>query len=284
MSDPEVDDRPRPPGDPAFSDALTFSFADPAATVCGVARLGLSGGGASGLVMLFRDGEQLSVVADGEGTPGTAWEEVRAAGLATEALADRGWALRGTGDVSFELRFDPVGPPLVLDASSAVGRAGGMEGFDHVCRVSGSFGGAPFAGMGQRGRSWGAPDWDRMSLARTVTAWFDDDHAFSALAVRPAQASSHADEAVAAFLLDGERLDVSEARLSTTYDAQERQRAAGLEVYLGPEEEFPRRLAGEVAAGSSLDLGRLRLDCAFFRWRWDGRTGAGRYDVLRRTS
>lgn len=283
MSDPELDDAPRPPGDPGFSDALTFSFADPEGTVCGVARLGLSDGGASGLVMLFRDGEQLTVLADGEGTPGAAWDEVRAAGLATETPAAGGWALRGTGDVPFDLRFDPVGPPLVLDASSAVGRAGGMEGFDHVCRVSGTFGGAAFAGMGQRGRSWGAPDWERMTLARTVTAWFDDDHAFSALAIRPARASSHAEEAVTAFLLDGGPRDVAEARLSTTYDAQERQRAAGLEILLGPEEEFPRRLAGEVVAGSSLDLGRLRLDCAFFRWRWDGRTGSGRYDVLRRT-
>jgi hypothetical protein len=33
--------------------------------------------------------------------------------------------------------------------------------------------------------------------------------------------------------------------------------------------------------GTSLDLGRLRLDCAFFRWRMDGRTGFGRYDILR---
>jgi len=67
VSDPELDDAPRPPGDPGFSDALTFSFADPEGTVCGVARLGLSDGGASGLVMLFRDGEQLTVLADGEG-------------------------------------------------------------------------------------------------------------------------------------------------------------------------------------------------------------------------
>jgi hypothetical protein len=37
-------------------------------------------------------------------------------------------------------------------------------------------------------------------------------------------------------------------------------------------------------AGTSLDLGRLRLDCAFFRWRSGGREGVGRYDVLRRIS
>jgi hypothetical protein len=38
-----------------------------------------------------------------------------------------------------------------------------------------------------------------------------------------------------------------------------------------------------VACGTSLDLGRLHLDCAFFSWRMEGRAGVGRYDVLRRT-
>jgi hypothetical protein len=37
-----------------------------------------------------------------------------------------------------------------------------------------------------------------------------------------------------------------------------------------------------VACGTSLELGRLRLDCAFFDWRMEGRVGVGRYDVLRR--
>jgi hypothetical protein len=121
-----------------------------------------------------------------------------------------------------------------------------------------------------------------MALARTVTAWFDDEHAFSGVAVRPAKASDHAGEATSAFLLDGVPAEVADARLSTTYDADGRQRAAGAELYVGPEDDYPARLAGEVVAGTSLDLGRLRLDCAFFRWRWAGRQGAGRYDVLRR--
>ena len=64
--------------------------------------------------------------------------------------------------------------------------------------------------------------------------------------------------------------------------ASGRQRHAGLELWVG-EDGFPRRAAGEVLCGTTLDLGRLRLDCAFFRWRMDGREGVGRYDVLRRT-
>ena len=37
-----------------------------------------------------------------------------------------------------------------------------------------------------------------------------------------------------------------------------------------------------MLCGTTLDLGRLRLDAAFFRWRMEGRMGVGRYDVLRR--
>ena len=35
------------------------------------------------------------------------------------------------------------------------------------------------------------------------------------------------------------------------------------------EDAYARRAAGEVACGTTLDLGRLRLDCAFFRWRME---------------
>ena len=44
-----------------------------------------------------------------------------------------------------------------------------------------------------------------------------------------------------------------------------------------------RRAAGEVLCGTTLDLGRLRLDCSFLAWRMEGRVGVGRYDILRRS-
>ncbi|MCW2991151.1 MAG: hypothetical protein JWM73_1745 [Solirubrobacterales bacterium] len=280
----ELDDAPRGGGANGFSDALTYAFSDPGGDVCGVARLGLAEGGASGLVLVFRGGEPAAVKADGEGTAGPAWEQVSAAGLTTETLEPgRRWRVRFDGDVPFDLEFAAVGVPFVLPPESPAAEAGGMEGFDHVCRVSGTVGGEPFDGRGQRGRSWGAPDWDKMLLARTLSAWFDDEHALSAVSIRPAKASSHADERSTVLLLAGEEArEVAEPRLSTTYDAEERQRAAGLELYVDADDEFAARVAGEVVAGTSLDLGRLRLDCAFFRWRMQGREGVGRYDVLRR--
>lgn len=253
------------------TEALTYAFASPEGELCGIARIGQAEGRTSGLVLLFRDGEPVAVSADGDGP----------AGLTTEG--DGPWRIGYDGDVPFELEFTAAGAPLELGSDTAAGRAGGMQGSDVVCRVSGTVGGTPLDGVGQRGRSWGDPDWESMTLARTLTAWFDDGRAISAVAVRPAKATSHADEAVTAMLLDEAGAHaIADPRWSTTYDGEERQRAAGLELYVGEEDEYPMRAAGEVVAGTTLDLGRLRLDCAFFRWRMHGRGGVGRYDVLRK--
>jgi hypothetical protein len=273
-----------------MNDAVTYAFADPHGEVCGVARLGLSDGTASGLAVIFRGGEPIAVHAETDAhTDGSDVDAVAVAGLRAEAVApDGGWQLHFGGDVEVDLGFEAVGPALELDPESEAAKAGGMAGFDHFCRVHGQVGGAPFEGLGQRGRSWGAPDWEKMALARTLSAWMDG-HAVAAVAVRPAKAKSHADERIAAFVFDGDREEdpirsVADPRISTAYDEEGRQRRAGLELYVAEDDPYPRRAAGEVVAGTSLDLGRLRLDCAFFRWHMEGRVGLGRYDVLRHIS
>jgi len=137
---------------------------------------------------------------------------------------------------------------------------------------------------------WGAPDWERIALARAVSAWLREDLAVAVTAVRPVKAKSHADEALAASLftaLDEDAtvtaVTIPEVRLSTTTDADGRQRRAGFELFRD-EEDPGRRAAGEVLCGTSLELGRLRFDCSFFLWRMNGLTGVGRYDVLRRAT
>jgi hypothetical protein len=79
-------------------------------------------------------------------------------------------------------------------------------------------------------------------------------------------------------------VEIDNARLSTTYDADGHTRRAGLELWPAGEDEWARRGAGEVLCGSSLDLGALRLDCAFFRWHLEGNAGVGRYDIVRRSA
>jgi hypothetical protein len=289
-------DAPRPRTGEGFSDAVTVAFGDERADLYGIARLGLADNGASGLAILFHRGQPVVVRAEGgveAGAPAS-WDEVSAAGLDMEVVEPlRAWQLHFAADeASLNLDLRALGALAELDPEHPVARAGGMAGFEQACRVTGSatVGDARVEvdALGQRGNSWGTPDWGRIALARTVAAWLDDELAVSLTAIRPAGARQHEDERVAATVLDRDpesgadrASPVLDARLSTTYDGDGRQRAAGLELYLD-EEGYPRRAAGEVVCGTTLDLGRLRLDCAFLRWRMEGRTGVGRYDVLRR--
>jgi hypothetical protein len=281
---PDLED-PRPQGPEGFSDAVTFSFGDPEADVYAVARLGLSGeASASGLGLVFSGGEPVAVQADGVvDVNERAWSAIDAAGLATAIERPlEAWTLSFASDAA---TFD-----LQVGALSAPGEMadGGMEGYEQLCRFTGD---ATVGGrrvtidcLGQRGHSWGAPDWEQMALARTLGVWMGDDLGVSLLAIRPAGSDRHDQESIAAYVYDGgEPVRVEDPRLSTGYDGEQRQRRAGLELWI--DEESPaRRAAGEVVCGTSLDLGRLRLDCAFLRWHMEGREGVGRYDILRRVA
>jgi hypothetical protein len=75
---------------------------------------------------------------------------------------------------------------------------------------------------------------------------------------------------------------VEEPRLATTTDDAGRQIRAGLELWVDKDDDYPTRGLGEVVTGSTLELGALRLDVAFFVWHIEGRTAIGRYDVIRR--
>jgi hypothetical protein len=117
----------------------------------------------------------------------------------------------------------------------------------------------------------------------TVTAWLADDRGVAMTAARPARAKGHGDDDRWAALLAPEATQrVDDPRLSTTYDGDGRQRRAGLELWMDEDSGHARRAAGTVLCGSTLELGQLRLDCAFMRWTMEGATGVGRYDVLRR--
>jgi hypothetical protein len=272
----------------AATDSLTFSFGDADAELYGLARLGLSDGARQGsaLALLFSGREPVAAVAHGSlPVDGATWERLELGGVRTaiEAPLAR-WTVGfdGPDGQGFELVFEAVGQPAPTPV------LGGMAGYEQPCRVRGTVRAAgarrTIDGLGQRGRSWGDADWERIELARTVTAWTDGPTA-ALTAVRPAGAASHADEATWAALWEPERrLEIDAGRLSTTYDADGHTRRAGLELWPAGEEEWARRGAGEVLCGSSLDLGALRLDCAFFRWHLEGRAGVGRYDIVRRAT
>jgi hypothetical protein len=278
-----------------FGDAVTFAFGDVGQGIHGSARLGLVPGEparASGLGLLFRGGELVAVDATGgidlEGEAD--WRELEAGDVRTTIERPlEAWDVVYDGDDGgFELRFEAISAPAELSAGAIAASAADLQGYEQLCRVTGTVrtgdGRAQVDCLGQRGHQWGAPDWERIALARTVSAWFDDGHGVTLASVRHGDASAHGHEAISAWLLDRERIvTVGEPLVSTTLDGEGRQLRAGLELWEDRDERpYPHRAAGEAVCGTTLDLGRLRLDCAFFQWRMEGRRGVGRYDVLRR--
>jgi len=288
-----ADESPRARDDPAFRDAVTFSFGDPVAQLHGLARVGIGGGGASGFAVVYAGDELAGASTQAQadaGVPDT-WDALSAAGVSCAVITPlQSWTARYEGaDAAFELRFEALSTPAVLDPEGPVARAGGMEGYEQLCSVTGQVrhGGRSHSVrcLGQRGHGWGTPDWSRIELARTLSAWMGADRAVTLTAVRPAKAKHHDEEAVGGFLIDrGEPVAIFDPRLSTTYDDELRQRRAGLELWMSEEAGHARRAAGAAVCGTTVDLGDLRLDSAFFAWRMEGRVGSGRYDVLRRVN
>jgi hypothetical protein len=275
---------PRPLRKPGDTDAVAFSWADPEAGLYGLARIAGGAGadgaaGSSALAVAFAGREPLGAIA-------VAGAEPRAEVTAEiEAPLER-WTVRAEGEVTFALTFEALTPPAEYGGRQPVVRAGGMEGYEQLCSVCGtvSVGGRerPVRGSGQRGHSWGNPDWDRIALTRAVGAWLDDGTGVALTTVRPITAETHADEAGWGAMLDTERSrTVDEVRLSTTTDGAGRQIRAGLELWI-ESDDHPSRGTGEALTGSTLELGALALDVAFFSWHVDGRSGVGRYDVIRR--
>jgi hypothetical protein len=287
-------ERARPAEGEGFADSVTIAFGDESAGAYGVARLGIVPGPAprlSALAVVFADGKPVGAVAQGQietaGEP--VWDALEAAGVRMETAEPlTAWRAAFAGDgAGFDVSLSALTAPIKLPETAAAAQAGGMRGYDQLCRVEGTVtaGGRErrIEALGQRTHSWGTADWDRMETVRTVSVWLGDDRALGLSAIRPAGAGGHEAEAVSAWLLaETGAAELEEARLSTTYDAEGRQRRAGLECWEREDSDYPHRIAGEAVVGSTLELGRLRYDCAFFHWRMEGREGAGRYDILRR--
>lgn len=151
-----------------------------------------------------------------------------------------------------------------------------------LCRVTGTVGDRTVRCLGTVAETRTAPRWGELDALRSISALFDDGHAFLAIAARPRGAAGHDAERVAAWLLDdGEPVALADTRISTVYDGAGRQRSAGLELW--PEgEERPLQGSGTVVAGSSLQLEGIEVHAAVFRWRIGDREGAGAYELMTR--
>jgi hypothetical protein len=178
-----------------------------------------------------------------------------------------GWRAELPGQLS--LRLEPASPELELGGVTA-----------RICRVKGDAGGRTVDCLGTFSVTTVTPRWEELDAIRSLSALVDDRNGLLALARRLRGATGHGQELVrAGLLVDGDLREVEEARISTVYDGDGRQRSAGLELWL-PGEEFPRRGSGVVIAGSSLELDPVRVHAAVFRWRLDGRDGIGAYELM----
>jgi hypothetical protein len=221
---------------------LALSFFDPAHNLSGTAR--------AGMTLLFEGTTPNTIDAGPDVARG-------ADGALTARLDDR-----------LDLRFDPIAPAADLTGLQVT-----------LCAVIGTAAGARVDCLGTATETTAPPAWAELDAVRGVTAVFGPDRAVFLLARRPRGAIGHGHEDVEArLLLDGELAEVEDARLSTVYDGDGRQRNAGLELFL-PEEDFPRRVSGTVRAGASLSLGGLRVNAAMFGWQMEGREGAGLYEL-----
>jgi len=180
-----------------------------------------------------------------------------------------------------ELELSPVGHSIRLQ-----GEAIPPEELT-ACRVLGTLrreGDAlEFACLGVRSQN-SEPDWSRIQRYRSVAVAFSDGGLLGVSAAQPAGAEGHdSDEVVAAISgPEGEPTPIHEALLSTQYDSAGRHRRATIELWPEGEAVPPIRAGGSIVCGTSLAVGELQLDTAFFRWSMDGRPGLGRYEVLRR--
>jgi hypothetical protein len=224
--------------------AISLGFFDPAQDVHGTLR--------SGLAILY------------EGTRGWTLDE-------PPELSSDGGTYRARCGEHVDLEFEPFSEPAELTGASA-----------RVSRVRGSALGREVACLGTVGETHEAPAWADLDAVRLVSAVFDEEHALVAMARRPSGAEGHGHELVTAHLLSGaEMLSVEDARLSTVYDGQGRQRSVGVELWL-PGEDFPRRASGSVRAGLTLALEGLRVDAGLVAWRMEGRDGVGSYEITTR--
>jgi hypothetical protein len=125
----------------------------------------------------------------------------------------------------------------------------------------------------------GPLDWDEIELLRVFSGRLDDGRAIALVALRPAGAAGHGDDAVAAVLLDGgETKSLAEALLSTEYGADGEARRIGLELY--PEDQgLPLRVAGDVTGVDEFPAGGTERKRIALRLR-AGSEGTGILDVV----
>jgi hypothetical protein len=201
-------------------------------------------------------------------------------------------ALLHDGGESEDWRLEGDGVELTISATGAAvagSGADGPSGFHQLCRVHGR---VRLDGTGREidciGRRGGYPDGvvaERLDSVRDVSAWFEAADGLAVVALRPGKSRGQETDLVTAVVFGSDvPHTITDPRLSTTYTASGQPLRAGVELWLGDDEEqqYPRRALGEaVGAGATGRVGRFEVLAQPFRWQSRGREGAGVYLLAR---
>ncbi len=137
---------------------------------------------------------------------------------------------------------------------------------------------------GPWGSAWqveGEIDREAVEGLRLISALFEDGRALALAALRPRGATGHDRDLVAHHLEEsGEPVALTEALLSTEYDARGLPRRIGVELWAEPGSP-PLRLAGDRRGEVEVRDGDLRRELARMSFRLDGAGGTGTYELLR---
>ena len=127
-------------------------------------------------------------------------------------------------------------------------------------------------------------EWDGIAAVRLLSAEFKDRSVLAVLAVRPAGASGHGEEHVAAVLRDhkGDETELEHALLSTEYGSDGEPTRIGIELHLN-DEEIPLRGAGDASASRVIEDAAMRRSVTQLTMRLDGTEGKGAFEILKAT-
>jgi hypothetical protein len=127
----------------------------------------------------------------------------------------------------------------------------------------------------------GEIDWKAIEALRLISATFEDGQALALAALRPLGSVGHDRDRVAHHLeQSGEPVALTEALLSTEYDAGGLPRRIGAELWAEPGSP-PLRLAGDRRGEVEVSDGAVRRELARMSFRLDGAGGSGTYELLR---
>jgi hypothetical protein len=277
-----------------FFDAVSLDFADGERDVFGLVRVirRPNAGRTSAVVVIF--GRSEVAVRDTLEREGAveSWEraQIERLTIETNAPLERSSATFSAGDMELKLAANAVSTAAGFGGQmrGLHARPSGVEGYEQVCEVEGH---ARLAGKsyelrcyGLRRHSWGRHDWSRFESFRSLHAITDQGGAVSVVSARPAGASGHGDDPRTAMLIAGRipTIEFEDVRLSTVYGDDALPVKAGLELY---EEgsDFPRRISGTRAYGTSVSLGGETVSVTFMRWVMEARGALGSYEIVARS-